>query len=438
MTSKICASLSGFTGKEDLSKADMVEIRLDLLGDVPAIDGKELLVTFRDGVDLSVLPEGFEGMIDIGTEPRPDTTLTVVSSYHDYDATPSSDEIVSLLASMPGDIRKGAFRTDGFGDLHNLFRASEAVGGRSVLLGMGEFGTVTRVRSTLLRNEFTFAYVDAPTAPGQIGLEEMAALGDDCLVLGIVGDPLSRSMSPEMHRAAMRSEGLNGIYLRFETDDLEHCADVVREYNIRGLNITIPHKEAMLHRLDRLDETAEAVGAVNTLVNDDGVLTGYNTDVAGIDTALAVNRFEPWGKRAVIMGSGGAARACAYALTARGCAVTVTGRNEAAAARLAADLGCEYKPAVSIPVMLYDLIVNCTPIGMYGDGSYPLDLSHINRHQTVFDMVYGAETPIVSAARAATAGVITGSDMLAGQGAASFGLWTGHHDTFDKMRSVLP
>ncbi len=437
MMTRICASLSGFTGAEDLTGADLVEIRLDLLGGVPPIGDREMLVTFRDGVDLSVLPEGFDGMIDIGEEPRPDTDLTVVSSYHDYEATPSCDRIVSRLKAMPGDILKGAFRVNGFSDLRELRLAADALEGRHVLLGMGEFGRITRVRGALLGNEFTFASVGEPTAPGQIGLAEMAALGDDCLVLGIVGDPLSRSMSPVMQRAALESEGLAGVYLRFETDDLRHCAEVVRGYGIRGLNITIPHKEAVIGQMDRLDTTAEAVGAVNTVVNDDGVLTGHNTDVEGVRIALGLNCFDPDGRRAVIMGSGGAARACAYALTDMGCKVTVTGRNEETAAGLAADLGCEHRPVSSVALRLYDLVVNCTPVGMYGDGAYPLDLTHVNRHQTVFDVVYGSETPLITAARAAGAAVITGTDMLAGQGAAAFGLWTGSRDVFDVMKDAL-
>ncbi|UAL08005.1 MAG: shikimate dehydrogenase [Candidatus Methanogranum gryphiswaldense] len=437
MIGRICASLSSYSEKDDLSDADMVEIRLDLLGQVPHIPNKELLVTYRGNVDLSLLPSGFNGMIDVGETPRPNTHLTVVSSYHNYDLTPSYDAIVNKLMSMDGDIHKGAFAVKGFADLHNIFVSSEKIDSRHVLLGMGEFGKITRIRKTLLKNEFSFGYVGEPTAPGQLSIKDMRKLGDDCMITGIVGCPLSKSKSPIMHEVAMEIKGLNGIYLKFETGDLEHCADIIREYNIKGINVTIPHKQNIIQQLDCMDKTAQDIGAVNTVVNENSKLKGYNTDIIGIETALKKGKFEPKGKKAVIMGSGGAARACAYILLEKGCHVTITGRNESTAKSLASDMGCEYKQKDSVPVQMNDLIVNSTPVGMYGEGEYPLNLKQLNKDHTVFDMVYGRDTPIISRAISVGARTVSGADMLAGQGAASFGLWTGDYDQFETMRSVL-
>jgi len=437
MTSKICASLSSYSGEEDLSYADMVEIRLDLLGHVPNIPHKELLVTYRDKIDLSILPEGFDGMIDIGENKRPRTSLKIVSSYHDYQSTPSSEEIFSKLSSMDGDIVKGAFAVKGFTDLHNIMESSKRIHRKHVLLGMGEFGKITRIRKNELKNEFSFGYVDEPTAPGQLSIKEMRKLDNGCLLTGIVGYPLSKSKSPIMHEVAMETKGLNGTYLKFETEDLEHCADVIKEYNIKGINVTIPHKHNIIDQMDMMDKTAEKIGAVNTIVNLDGSLKGYNTDTLGIKKALECADFEPKGKRSVIMGSGGAARACAYTLSEMGSHITITGRNESAAMNLASEMGCEYRKKDSVPIQMNELIVNCTPVGMYGDGEYPLSLTHINRDQTVFDMVYGINTPLISKAIEVGAKIASGADMLAGQGAASFGLWTGHQDLFEIMRKVL-
>lgn len=437
MTGRICASLSSYTGKEDLSDTDLVEIRPDLIGKVPDIPDKELLVTFRNGIDLSILPKDFNGMIDIGEEPRPVTDLRVVSSYHDYEATPSEDRILEKLNSMTGDIRKGAFSVKGFTDLHNIYNVSKRIGKPHVLLGMGEFGAVTRIRKDILNNEFSFGYIGEPTAPGQFSVKEMKELGDGCMITGIIGDPLSKSKSPQMQNAAFRNCGIRGTYLRFETSDLAHAADVIREYNIRGTNVTIPHKHNIIDQLDCLDKAAEKAGAVNTIVNDEGHLKGYNTDIIGIETSLSRAGFDPKGKRAVIMGSGGAARACTYLLTEKGCRVTITGRNDATGRGLAKEFGCEFKSGGSVSVQMHDLIVNCTPVGMYGNGDYPLRLDHLNRDHTVFDMVYGKNTPILSKAISAGAKTATGEDMLAGQGAASFELWTGRNGQFDIMRSVL-
>ena len=196
---RVCASLSSASDMDAAMAADMVEVRLDLLGSVPDTRGKDTLVTFRDPVDLSVLPEGFSGMIDVGEQPRPATDLTVVGSYHDYDATPDADGIVSKLTAMDADIRKGAFRVNRLADLASILDASKAVDGRHVLLGMGALGAVTRIRADVLGNEFSFGYVGEPTAPGQFSVSEMLALGDGCTVLGILGNPLGKSRSPAMH-----------------------------------------------------------------------------------------------------------------------------------------------------------------------------------------------------------------------------------------------
>ncbi|MDY0293809.1 MAG: shikimate dehydrogenase [Candidatus Methanomethylophilaceae archaeon] len=434
---RICASLGGIRDADDLSDADMAEIRTDILDSVPDIDGKELLVTFRDGIDLSFLPDGYEGMLDIGISERPDTGSTIISSYHDYASTPSWDAIVSQLDVLPGDIVKGAYSVHDFTDLNSIFRASRELGRRHVLLGMGEAGTVTRIRSSLLGNEFTFGYVSTPTAPGQMSVSEMRRLGDDCLVTGIVGRPLDKSASPVMHAAAMGAAGIDGAYLRFDVPRLDGIDDALRDYRIRGINVTIPYKTSILPYLDRLDPLAASIGAVNTVVNEGGRLVGHNTDVEGVRIAMEHAGICVRDRRALVMGTGGAARACIGFLTGEGCDVTVTGRNAGKAAVLAGELGCSHRNKDSAAVAMYDIIVNCTPVGMYGEGEYPVSIDRINRDHSVFDMVYGKDTDLILAARAAGARTATGADMLAGQGSASFKLWTGVPDMFETMRKAI-
>ena len=434
---RVCASLSGASDMDSAMEADMVEVRLDLLGSVPDTRGKDTLVTYRDPVDLSVLPEGFSGMIDVGEQPRPATDLTVVGSYHDYDATPDADGIVSKLTAMDADIRKGAFRVNRLADLASILDASKRVPGRHVLLGMGALGAVTRIRADVLGNEFSFGYIGEPTAPGQFSVREMLELGDGCTVLGILGNPLGKSKSPAMQNAALRASGIRGVYLPFETPDLNGAADVIRGYGIRGVNVTIPFKQDIIDHLDRVDSVAERIGAVNTVVNDDGVLTGYNTDVVGIGCALDSAGIDVTDGRAVVMGSGGAARACLEYLASRNCEVTVAARNEETGRRLASEFGQKYRSPSSVSVRMHDLLVNCTPVGMYSDGPYPIGLDGIDRGLAVFDMVYGSETPLVRAAREKDCRVAYGADMLAGQGAESFRLWTGIGNAFGIMRREL-
>ena len=434
---RICASLSSVSDKDIIEKADMAEVRLDLLKTVPDIPDKELIVTFRNAPDLSILPKDFEGMIDIGEHLVPDTKFEVISSYHNYDSTPSPSEIVDRLSKMKGDIIKGAFAINSFADLKNIFDASKRIEKKHVLLGMGELGTVTRIRQDILKNQFTFAYVGEPTAPGQLSLEEMSYLGEDPMIVGIVGHTLNKTMSPMMHNTVMRKTGIKGIYLKFDVKDLEHIEDVIRDYGIRGVNITIPYKTGILDHMDIVDKDAEAVGAVNTVLNDNGKLIGYNTDIIGIDRAMQFAEFDPNGRRALIMGSGGAARACAYVLRKRGCRVTIVGRNQDTVQSICKDLGCDTRPKESVSVLMHDLIVNCTPVGMYGDGDYPINICQITRHHTVFDMIYGAETELIKQAKRVGAGIVSGEDMLALQGAESMEIWTGRNDLFQQMREVL-
>lgn len=433
---KVCASLSSVADLDEC-RTRMVEIRLDILGSVPKTDGRELLVTYRGPIDLKILPNGFDGMIDIGEEPRPDIKATVVASHHDFEGTPNSERIVSILNSMDCDIAKAAFSVNSARDLVSILDAATSLKRRHVILGMGALGTVTRIRASILDNEFSFGYVGEPTAPGQLSAERMEQLGDDCMILGILGHPISKSRSPAMHDAALKATGINGIYLPFETDDLEQIEDVIRGYDIRGMNVTIPHKRSIMDHLDCIDAAASAIGAVNTVTNENGRLIGSNTDVLGIQTALENAGIEADDRRILIMGSGGAARACAYYMSRNGCDITITGRNRETGQELASEFGASFREPQSVSTMMYDLIVNCTPVGMYSDGAYPVNISSIQKEQAVFDMVYGKETPLLAHARARGCRAACGEDMLAGQGAASFETWTGVKGMFETMRGQL-
>lgn len=436
---KICASLGTLADAQHTQCADLAEVRLDLLRQVPPLSG-EAVVTYRGQVDLSLLPAGYQGLIDIGEAPLPATKLRIIRSHHDYEQTPDADAIAERMMSAEKGVYivKGAYAIKSLGDLHSLFEASRHVARRHILLGMGELGAVTRLRSELLGNEFTFAYVSQPTAPGQLSVAEMRRLGDHCLLTGIVGHPLSQSLSPLMHNAAFRAAGLNGAYLRFDSPTPEHLAEVLREYDIRGVNVTVPHKEAVLDQLDRISPEAGAIGAVNTIVNDRGRLSGENTDVIGILAALDSAGFRAEaGKKVLIMGSGGAARACAYILRKKGCRTIVAARNPLTSTRLVRDLGCELVNPAQADVSQYDLIVNSTPIGMYDDSPYPVSLAGLSPHQTVLDMVYGHETSLTRLAHDVGARCASGVDMLVAQGAASFELWTGRGGLEPVMKGAL-
>lgn len=433
---KICASLSKLSDMDEALDADMIEIRLDILNKVPGTVGKDTIVTFRGAFDHSVLPEGYNGMIDIGELPLPKTSLRTISSIHNYEKTPSKEEISLTLNKMSSDISKGAYATKDFKDLKNILEASKAITKDHVLLGMGRMGEVTRIRQNLLKNMFTFAYVSKSTAPGQLSLKEMRELGDDCMLTGIVGDPLEKSKSQAMHKAAFAESGITGRYLVFPSPSLDSIEDCIKGFGIRGLNVTIPYKEQIVSHLDELDEDAKKAGAVNTVVNTKGRLKGYNTDIDGIELSLKKTKCQIKGKRALIMGSGGASRACIVALQRNGADISITGRNDRVVSQLASEFELNQIPEGS-SISGFDIIVNATPVGMYQGGKYPADIHSLHSGQTVLDMVYGVQTQFIDIATERGCKIATGEDMLAMQGARAFELWTGIDGMFEIMRSNI-
>ena len=249
----------------------------------------------------------------------------------------------------------------------------------------------------------------------------------------LFGDPIAHSVSPAMHNAAFRHSDLNFTYLAFRVTEsgLEAALEAVRALNIRGINLTIPHKTAALPLLDEVTESARRVGAVNTIVNDDGRLKGHNTDASGFLAALRGHGFISAGRKAVVLGAGGAARAVVFALRDSGAAVTVLNRTPAKAAELAAatgaiagDLG---ESSVSTALDGAELLVNATSVGLYPESEVsPLAGYRLKPSLTVMDTIYRPRrTRLLADAQAAGCQVIDGLDMLVAQGAESFELWTG-------------
>ncbi|MBP5203338.1 MAG: shikimate dehydrogenase [Candidatus Methanomethylophilaceae archaeon] len=409
--------------------AEMHEVRLDVFKEVPPGLGPESVVTLC-GKDPSLIPDWFEGLVDVG-ESDVLRGRRRIRSFHDFSRTPSSEEIVSMLSSGDQEISKGAFAAGSFADLCAILDASRALGRRHVLLGMGEIGMVTRIRQSVLGNEFTFGYEGEPTAPGQLSAEEMESLGDGCEIVGIAGHPLSHTKSPVMQEAAMRAAGINGRYLVFDSPDLDRFGDFVRGYGVRGVNVTIPYKRDVMDHVDSLSPTAEAVGAVNTVVNSGGRLEGFNTDVAGVVRTLDGCPLKEW--KVLVMGSGGAARSAAYALSDSGSEVHVSGRSRDAVEGLCREFGAH---AHSGGTEGFDLVVNCTPIGLV-EGAYPSDVSSLRPEQSVFDMVYGRSTPLLELARSRGCPSKDGTDMLVAQGAESFRLWFWKDPDVSAMREAV-
>lgn len=262
------------------------------------------------------------------------------------------------------------------------------------------------------------------------------------LRVGVIGHPVAHSISPRFQQAAFDAAGLD---VRYEAWDLQPAevegfvADL-RNSDALGANVTIPYKEAALRHMDGLHQTARFVGAINTIVNNDGHLQGYNTDVTGFQRSLSEAGFDPSGAHAVLWGAGGAARAVAWALIWRGVnALTIINRTAVRGGRLRHDLasasaGAKLKSlgadedGVQAVLQSADVVVQCTSVGLGGsetDGALPFDPSWLHADAFVADLIANpVETPLVKAAVASGRRAIGGLPMLVYQGAAAFELWT--------------
>jgi shikimate dehydrogenase len=255
--------------------------------------------------------------------------------------------------------------------------------------------------------------------------------------LAVLGHPVSHSRSPAMHNAAFAELGIAEDWsyeaIDVAPDAFEARVRAMPEEGFAGANVTVPHKGAALALADELSETAREIGAANALVFEDGEVRAENTDADGLLSSLPGS---PAGKRALVLGAGGAARAVVWGLLREGAAVSVWNRTELRSQHLCEELGGE--PALDPDPSTYELIVNSTAVGLAGEDPFaelPLDREGFVPGQVVVDMVYGAEpTELLRAAAAGGATTVDGIEILVRQGALSFEIWTGREAPLETMR----
>ena len=261
-------------------------------------------------------------------------------------------------------------------------------------------------------------------------------------IVGVIGNPVEHSLSPLMHNAAFSKLGMNYVYLAFRVSDVKGALDGMRALGIRGFNVTIPHKVEVMKYLDEVDGLAARIGAVNTVVNDDGVLTGYNTDCSGAVGAL-LEKTKLKGKNVAILGAGGAARAVAFGALENGARVVVVNRTLEKGAELADDLNKHFNGRAAVGSMEQvkdcDVLVNTTSVGMYPDaGKSPVKKELLKKRMVVMDIVYNpVETRLLSDARDAGCVTISGVEMFVNQGALSFEMFTGKKAPKEVMRETV-
>lgn len=471
------------------TSADIIELRLDYLSDAARAEvfaqlparmtqhHTPLLFTFRPREqggqrDLNVaerrafwqnLPAEVAAQITLAdfeldlvesfaAETAPLPWEKVICSWHNFESTP--DDLIpryERMAATPAAVIKLATKCNRLGDCLRLFELIEHAQGRKpiIALGMGMPGLSTRVLSLSRGTLLTFGALQrgAESAPGQPTVADLnqlyrvKQLTRASQIFGVIGQPIGHSRSPLIHNPALQAVGIDGVYLPLEVDD---TASFVRgfvhpktrklDWNLRGLSVTIPHKLSVIPFLDEIDATAQAIGAVNTIIVEADRLRGFNTDVHGAMQPLT-ELMDVRGTRVAVLGAGGSARAVCYGLKQRGAHVTIYARDVRKAQPLADEFNATAAELDSFHAQA-DIVIHCTPMGMKGhsEGTSPLTAESLRDVRLVYDLVYNPEqTALLQAAQAAGCQTLGGLAMLVAQAAEQFRLWTGQAAPMDVM-----
>lgn len=255
---------------------------------------------------------------------------------------------------------------------------------------------------------------------------------------GVVGFPLGHTLSPIMHNTAFEVAGVNGIYLAFETGDIEGCVKGMRSLGIKGMSVTLPFKSEVLPYLDDVDEMARKIGAVNTIVNNNGRLIGYNTDALGALRALQ-DVVDLTGMGCLLLGAGGAARAIGFMLKEEGVNLTIANRSPDRGIELARSLQSPFVLLKDVRKIHEDILIQTTPVGMYPHTDQCPIPEHLLRDNiVVMDAIYNPiETRMLKLANEHGCKTISGMSMFVHQGAEQFRLWTGLEPPLKEMISAV-
>ena len=400
---RICLTLTGATIEEDLAQyasqryfTDMVELRIDLLKKPERAKAKgfatllpkDVPVIYTKDIDHTVVSDG-----------------RLINPVHDF-KKPVKNLAAKCraLSGKKGVIAKVACQPKSMADVARLFKETEnLVDVPHVTLAMGAQGLATRVLAARTRSLWTYCSVGGLESIGHISPEELVrtyrfrSITRDATLFGVTGWPLKKTRSPELHNAAFADEDLDAVMIPFPAKTAREALDFMKAMGMKGLAVTIPHKQTIMPLLDRIDASAKKIGAVNTVSFENGKYVGYNTDLAGFSEALVAFAGKVRGKRVAVLGDGGAAQAVKAALKNLGAKFEVFHRQT--------------------PPKGFDILVNATPVD-------PIPDYEFSGKELVYDLGYVPETtPLLARAAAAGCRVENGFTMLKAQAREQRRIW---------------
>ena len=381
----------------------------------------------------------------------------VICSHHDFNRVPDNlEQIFERMLRTPAATIKIAVQPGDSVDCLPVFELLDRArqrGRQMIAIAMGPAGLMTRVLGPSRGSLLTYGSRDKGkgTAPGQVRASELRDLyridriDRDTQIFGIIGQPVGHSLSPQMHNAAFAAGSLNAVYIPFEVTDvvqfirrMVHPKTRELDWQLKGLSVTAPHKSIVMQCLDWIDPAAREIGAVNTIVEKDDELHGFNLDAAGFMAPLHEALGTISNTRCAVIGAGGAARACVWALRNEGAQVTIFARDAEQGEFLAQAFAVDYEQLSHNSFSSFDLVVNTTPVGTRGEreNETAATAEQLRGVRLAYDLVYNPlETRFIREARAAGCEVLAGIEMLLAQGVEQFKLWTGEEANIAVMRA---
>lgn len=395
---------------------------------------------------------------DIASQIRRYGKTKRIVSYHDFERTPPDIDIIhARMKRLDPDIIKIVTMAHTPSDVARMLQLVKSSDVPTAGFCMGEMGLPSRILCGKFGSPLTYATfsADRELAPGQLSFDQMQhiyrfdAITADTKVFAVIGDPVAHSMSPLVHNLAFAKAGVNAVYVpwRIPKDTLSQSLNDLEPLGLDGFSVTIPHKEAAAAFAAVRDESVQAIGASNTLVRNEArewfaTNTDYSAALEAVLQGLNPDRPDPsllMGRKVILLGAGGAARAVGLAMVRSGALVTVTSRTHKRAIELADSIGATHCSWENRSAGSPDIVINCTPVGMHpsvDESPYPENA--LRESMLVFDTVYNPEnTLLIKTARERRCKVVSGIEMFVRQAARQFELFTGRPGPLEQMRNTV-